>query len=47
MTESIHTLQEFMMQTKAIIYILGVGFLVGFVAFYRYLNRNENDKELD
>jgi len=48
MSETIHTLQEFMFQTKGIIYILGVSFLIGFTWFWGFLNRgrqNEDDDE--
>jgi hypothetical protein len=39
MSEGIHTLQEFMTQTKGLIYLLAIGYLVGFVAFWRFLFR--------
>ncbi|MGD8396366.1 MAG: hypothetical protein PVF43_12930 [Candidatus Eiseniibacteriota bacterium] len=37
MNETIHTLQEFMTQTKGVVYLLAIGYLVGFVAFWRFL----------
>lgn len=43
MGETIHTLQEFMTQTKGIIYILALGYLIGFVSFWRFLNRRQKD----
>ena len=43
MSESIHTLQEFMTHTKGIIYILGISFLVGFTWFWRFLHKKERD----
>lgn len=42
--ESIHTLQEFMLHTKNIIYILIVLALVAFPLFWRFLN-GRDDKE--
>jgi hypothetical protein len=42
MADGIHTLQEFMLQTKGVVYLLGVAFLIGFVWFWRFLN--EKDK---
>ena len=42
MTEHIHTLQEFMMHTKGVVYILAAGYLIGFVAFWRFLNRSRS-----
>jgi hypothetical protein len=43
MSEGIHTLQEFMFQTKGIIYILGVGFLIGFFSFLKFLHARGGD----
>jgi len=45
MGETIHTLQEFMTQTKGIIYILGIGWLIGFTWFWHFLNKNQKDDE--
>ena len=39
MSDSIHTLQDFMLQTKGVVYILAVAFLIGFTWFWRFLNR--------
>ena len=44
MTDSIHTLQEFMFQTKGIIYILAIGFLIGFTWFWRFLHKYDRDE---
>lgn len=41
--ESIHTLHEFMLSTKNVVYILIVGVLVGYVVFWRFLS--ERDEE--
>ncbi len=47
MSETIHTLQEFMLQTKGVVYILALGFFVGIVAFWRFLNRDDLEKDAD
>ncbi len=36
-----HTLQEFLNLTKGIEYIIGVLFLLGFIAFWRFLNKGQ------
>jgi len=41
MSETIHTLHEFMVHTKGVIYLLVLGYLVGFTAFWMFLHRNE------
>ncbi len=43
--EGIHTLQEFMFQTKGIIYILAVGYLLGFVWFWRFLKMDKKREQ--
>jgi hypothetical protein len=40
----IRTLQEFMFQTKGIIYLLILAYLIGFPLFWRFLNRNDKDR---
>jgi len=47
MTESIHTLQEFMFQTKGMCYLLALCFFVGIITFWRFLNRNDLDQDMD
>ena len=47
MSESIHTLQEFMIQSKGIIYLLSLGYLVGFVAFWRFISAREKNDDLE
>ncbi len=37
MFEDLHTLQEFMFQTKATVYILAIAYLVGFAWFWKFL----------
>ncbi len=38
MNEGIHTLNEFMMHTKGVLYLLGVGYLILFVGFWRFVH---------
>lgn len=45
MGESIHTLQEFMVQSKGIIYLLSLGYLVGFVAFWKFISSRDKDSD--
>ena len=44
MGESIHTLQDFMFQTKGVVYLLAIGYLIGFVWFWRFLFKGEKKK---
>ena len=41
MTDSIHTLQEFMLRTKGILYLLAIAYFVGFVWFWKFLSGRE------
>jgi len=43
MGDGIKTLQEFMFQTKGIIYLLAIGYLIGFAWFWKFLNRFNKD----
>ena len=43
MAEGLYSLQEFMSQTKGLLYLLGVGYLVLFVGFWKYLHDRENE----
>jgi hypothetical protein len=45
MSEGIHTLQEFMLQTKGMLYILAVCYLVGFVYFWKFLNKSNKKRD--
>jgi DNA transposition AAA+ family ATPase len=45
MSESINTLQEFMIQSKGTVYLLAIGFLIGFTAFWKYLNGRKGDPD--
>ncbi len=45
MGEHIHTLHEFMLQTKGILYLLAIGYFVGFVWFWKFLH--DRDKKED
>jgi hypothetical protein len=47
MSEGIHTLQEFMFQTKGIVYLLAIAFLIGFTWYWKFVNTNDRDKRLD
>ena len=46
MEETIHTLQDYMLQTESITYILIVGALVGITFFYRFLTERDDDDEI-
>ena len=46
MIGNIHTLQEFMTHTKGIIYIMSILCLIGFVCFWRFLTKNDRDREM-
>jgi hypothetical protein len=39
----VNTLQEFMKQTKGIVYVLIVAYLVMFPLWWKFLNRNNRD----
>jgi hypothetical protein len=39
MPEGIHTLQEFMFQTKGLVYLLAITYLIGFTWFWGFVNR--------
>jgi hypothetical protein len=41
MPEGIHTLQEFMLRTKGIVYLLAIAYFFGFVMFWRFLNQGK------
>ena len=45
MTDSIHTLQEFMFRTKGIIYLLAGAYLVGFLAYWKFLQGGKEDDD--
>jgi hypothetical protein len=45
MSEGFFSLQEFMSQTKGVLYLLGVGYLVIFVAFWSFLHDRENEDD--
>jgi len=45
MSESIHTLQEFMLQTKGILYLLAIGYLAGFVCFWKFLHGRKQKED--
>jgi len=41
MSDGINTLQEFMLRTKGIVYILAFVYMAGFIAFWRFLNQGK------
>jgi hypothetical protein len=45
MDGGIHTLQEFMKHTKGILYLLAIGFFVGFVSFWKFLHGRDKDND--
>ena len=45
MEETIYTLQDYMLHTESITYILIVGALVGITFFYRFLTDRDDDEE--
>jgi hypothetical protein len=45
MGEGIQTLQEFMKQTKGILYLLAIAYFVGFVAFWKFLHGREKNED--
>ena len=44
MEGTIHTLQDYMLHTETITYILIVGALVGITFFYRFLTDRDDDE---
>ena len=45
MGEDFHTLNEFLLHTKGMLYLLGIGSLVAFVLFWRFIHdRDKNDE---
>ena len=45
MSEGFHTLHEFMLHTKGMLYLLGIGSLIAFILFWRFVHDRENDDE--
>ena len=46
MSEGIQTLQEFMRQTKGILYLLALAYFAGFICFWKFLHgRKKTGKE--
>jgi len=43
--ENIVTLQDFMLQTKTILYLLGAGYLIGFIWFWKILISDEKENK--
>lgn len=45
MSDTIYTLQDFMTQTKGIVYILVISYLIGFTAFWHFLFRRDKKED--
>ena len=45
MESTIHTLQEYMLHTESITYIIIVAALIGITFFYRFLTERDDDHE--
>ena len=45
MEGTIHTLQEYMLHTETITYIIIVAALIGITFFYRFLTERDDDEE--
>ncbi len=41
MPDGIHTLQEFMLRTKGVVYLLAIAYFIVFVMFWRFLNQGK------
>jgi hypothetical protein len=47
MSDTIFTLQDFMFHTKGIIYLLAIGYLIGFTWFWKFLRNDKPKKDID
>ncbi|MGD8521337.1 MAG: hypothetical protein PVF56_09360 [Desulfobacterales bacterium] len=45
METTIHTLQEYMLHTETITYVIIVAALIGITFFYRFLTERDDDEE--
>ena len=45
MENTIHTLQEYMLHTESITYVIIVAALIGITFFYRFLTERDDDNE--
>ena len=45
MSGEIRTLQEFMLQTKGILYLLAIAFFIGFVSFWKFLHGRDKEED--
>ena len=45
MSEGFHTLHEFMLHTKGVLYLLGIGSLVSFVLFWKFIHDREKKEK--
>ena len=45
MSEGFYTLHEFMLHTKGVLYLLGVGFLVSYVLFWGFAHDRDKNED--
>jgi len=45
MSGEIRTLQEFMLQTKGILYLLAIAFFIGFISFWKFLHGRDREED--
>ena len=45
MSEGFHTLHEFMLYSKGVLYLLGIGSLVSFVLFWNFIHDRDKKEE--
>jgi len=45
MEGTIHTLQEYMLHTESVTYVIIVAALIGITFFYRFLTERDDDEE--
>ena len=45
MDEGFQTLNEYLLHTKGVLYLLGVGYLVLFIGFWKFVHDRENEDD--
>ncbi len=45
MAEGIHTLQEFMFQTKGMVYLLAIAYLIAFTWFWKFISNTKKNRD--
>ncbi len=43
--EGIHTLQEFMFQTKGMVYLLAIAYLIAFTWFWKFISNTKKNRD--